>query len=124
MSLNKAIRSDILDLKYIKEYFSEDQHFTIELIEGYLSDTIPKVDILEKNLINLDYDEVKNISHFFKPSFSLMGIKCLQEIIDLEKLAENKAPKNEIYKRINFIIPICRESILEYKRILNEIKTI
>ena len=66
MSLNKAIRSDILDLKYIKEYFSEDQHFTIELIEGYLSDTIPKVDILEKNLINLDYDEVKNISHFLK----------------------------------------------------------
>lgn len=124
MALKKAIKSEIVNLSSITEYFSEDNYFLIELIKAYLSDTIPRIDILEKSLKVVDYIELKNVSHFLKSSFGLMGVKCLQEITELEKLADNKAPKKIIHKKLNFIIPICRESIVEYERIFNEINIV
>ncbi|ARV07839.1 hypothetical protein BTO04_14535 [Polaribacter sp. SA4-10] len=122
MTLKKELKSEIVNLSTIKEYFSEDTSFLIELITAYLSDTIPRIEIIEKSLTEVDYIELKNVSHFLKSSFGLMGIKCLEEIIELENLAKIEAPKKIIHEKLNFIIPICRESIVEYECILKKIK--
>ena len=46
--------------------------------------------ILEKSLTKIDYSAIKDISHFLKSSFALMGIRCLNEIIELEKQLSKK----------------------------------
>ena len=62
------------------------------------------------------------LSSFFKSSFALMGIRCLNEIIELENLAKIEASESSIKEKLNYIIPISKESTVEYERILGDLK--
>ena len=61
---------------------------------------------------------MKSICHFLKSSFGLLGVKCLDEIAALEKQAQEKESEAIIQEKLHFVLPICRESIVEYKLIL------
>jgi HPt (histidine-containing phosphotransfer) domain-containing protein len=124
MEIEKILTSNVVDLTSIKSFFASDKDMIIELISVYLSDTTSRVATLEENIKTLNYDEVKNICHFLKSSFGLMGVKCLDEIATLEKLAQNNESEAIIKKQLNFIIPICKESIEEYKLILNKLEAL
>ena len=124
MDIQEILNSNVVDLTSLKEYFSSDKDSLIQLIGVYLSDTTPRVDILEESLTKVDYDSVRSICHFLKSSFGLMGVKCLEEIAALEKQAQNKEPEEVIKERLNFIIPICRASIVEYKLILSRLEAL
>jgi len=51
-----------------------------------------------------------------------MGIRCLNEIIELENLAKIEASESSIKEKLNYIIPISKESTVEYERILGDLK--
>ncbi|PQJ82284.1 Hpt domain-containing protein [Polaribacter glomeratus] len=119
MDIQKVLISNVVDLSSLKEYFASDKDSLIQLIGVYLSDTAPRIDILEESLTKVDYVSVKSICHFLKSSLGLMGVRCLDEIATLEKLAQNNEPEDVIKERLNYVLPICRESIIEYRLILD-----
>ncbi|SDU15667.1 HPt (histidine-containing phosphotransfer) domain-containing protein [Polaribacter sp. Hel1_33_78] len=122
MEFKTKIKSDIVDLSSITKFFLKDKGFLIKLISVYLKDTVPRIEILEKSLTKIDYSAIKDISHFLKSSFALMGIRCLNEIIELENLAKIEASESSIKEKLNYIIPISKESTVEYERILGDLK--
>jgi HPt (histidine-containing phosphotransfer) domain-containing protein len=124
MEIEKILTSNVVDLNNIKKFFSSDKKMVMELIDVFLTDTTPRIATLEENTTTLNYDEVKSVAHFLKSSIGWMGIKCLDEIEVLEELAQNKQPETIIKKQLNFIIPICKESIEEYKLILNKLEAL
>jgi|TARA_B110000116_G_scaffold10995_1_gene8999 HPt (histidine-containing phosphotransfer) domain-containing protein len=124
MVIQEVLTSSIVDLTSLKEYFSTDKDSLIQLIGVYISDTTPRIDILEESLTNVDYEAVKSICHFLKSSFGLLGIKCLDEISALEKQAQKKESEVIIQEKLNFVLPICRESIVEYKLILARLEAL
>jgi HPt (histidine-containing phosphotransfer) domain-containing protein len=124
MDIQKILTSDVVDLSTIKQYFSSDKDSLIQLVDVYLSDTASKIDILEESLTKVDYESVKSICHYLKSSFGLMGVNCLNEITTLEKKAQNNEPEKVIKEKLNFVIPICRESITEYRLILDGLEAL
>ena len=124
MDIQNILTSNVVDLTSLKEYFSSDKDSLVQLIGVYLSDTAPRIDILEESLTKVDYDSVRSICHFLKSSFGLMGVNCLDEIAELEKQAQNNEPEDVIKGRLNYILPICRESITEYQLILDRLEAL
>ena len=124
MDFKSFLKSEIIDLSSIKNFFSDDKELLVELISVFINDTKPKVDILEKNINQLNFSEVQSISHFFKSSFGLMGINCLDEIDQLEKLAIKKENPKLIQDKLSTVIKVTNNSIVEYRAILNKIKTL
>ena len=124
MEIEKILTSDIVDLSSIKSFFASDKDMLIQLIGVYISDTTPRVNTLEKSITTVNYDDVKSICHFLKSSFGLMGVKCLDEVAALEKLAQNNESETIIKEQLNFVVPICNESIVEYTLILNKLEAL
>lgn len=124
MDIQKILTSDVVELTSLKEFFSSDKDSLIQLIGVYLSDTTPRVNTLEESIIKVDYETVKNISHFFKSSLGLMGVNCLNEVTELEKMAQRNESEEIIKERINYIAPILKESLTEYKMILEKLEAI
>ena len=124
MEIETILTSDVVDLTSIKGFFASDKDMLIELIGVYLSDTTPRVETLEKSVIRLDYDAVRSICHFLKSSFGLMGVNCLEEVGALEKQAQNNESEIVITEKLKYILPIIKESITEYKMILNKLEAL
>ena len=124
MEIEKILASDVVDLTSIKSFFANDKDMLIQLISVYLSDTTPRVNTLESSLSEVNYEDVRSICHFLKSSFGLMGISCLEEVADLEQLAKNNESESVIKEKLNFIIPICKESLTEYTLILNKLEAL
>jgi HPt (histidine-containing phosphotransfer) domain-containing protein len=124
MELEKILTSEVVDLTSIKSFFANDKDMLIQLITVYLSDTTPRVATLEKSIKTVNYEDVRGICHFLKSSFGLMGISCLEAVAALEQQAKNKESEAIIKERLNYIIPICKESITEYKAILSKLEAL
>lgn len=124
MELEKILTSDVVDLTSLKSFFASDKGMLIQLINVYLSDTTPRIATLEKSISSVNYEDVRGICHFLKSSFGLMGISCLEEITNLEQLAKNNESEILIKEKLNQVIPICKESITEYKTILTRLEAI
>nr|WP_298995421.1 Hpt domain-containing protein [uncultured Polaribacter sp.] len=124
MEIESVLESNVVDLTSLKTFFASDKDALIQIIQVYISDTEPRIKTLEESLTNIDYTEIKSISHFLKSSFSLMGINCSEEIAELEKMADRKEKDSLIKEKLNYIIPICKESIVEYKIILQKLEAL
>ena len=118
MEIDKILTSNVVDVSSVKSFFGTDKDMLIQLINVYLTETTPRLKILENNLSNLNYEEVRSVCHFLKSSFGLMGISCLEEITTLEQLAKQNDNENLIKEKLNYVIPVCKESIVEYKSML------
>lgn len=124
MEIETILTSDVVDLTSIKGFFASDKDMLIQLIGVYVSDTTPRVETLEKSVIRLDYDVVRSICHFLKSSLGLMGVNCLEEVGALEKQAQNNESEIVIKEKLKYILPIIKESIIEYKMILNKLEAL
>lgn len=124
MDIQKILTSDVVDLTSLKAFFSSDKDSLIQLIGVYLSDTTPRVETLDASITNVDYDAVRSICHFLKSSLGLMGVSCLNEIAELEKQAQNNEPEEVIKDRLNYVVPICKASLVEYKIILDKLEAL
>lgn len=124
MDIQKILTSKIVDLTSLKDFFSSDKDSLMQLIEAYLNDTKPRTELLENYLDEIDYNEIRSICHFLKSSLGLMGVNCLNEVAELEKQAQNKIDENIILDRLNYVIPILKESLDEYNLILSKLKNL
>lgn len=124
MEIQAILTSDVVDLTSLKEFFSSDKDSLIQLIGVYLSDTTPRIATLENSITNVNYEDVRSICHFLKSSLGLMGVSCLDEIAELEQQAKREEPEEVIKERLSFVVPICKESIVEYTRILEQLEAL
>lgn len=124
MDIQDILTSNVVDLTSLKDFFSTDKDSLIQLIGVYISDTEPRIDTLEDSITHVDYDAVRSICHFLKSSLGLMGVHCLNEIAELEKQSQRNESETVIKERLSFVVPICRESIIEYKLILDKLKAL
>lgn len=124
MELEKILTSEVVDLTSLKSFFASDKEMLIELITVYLSDTTPRIATLEKSISKLNYEDVRNICHFLKSSFGLMGVNCLDEVAALEQLAKNNESDAIIKDKLSYVVPVCKESLTEYKIILDKLKSL
>jgi len=124
MEIENILTSEVVDLTSIKSFFATDKDALMQLIEVYINDTSPRLSKLENNVEQVDYEDVRGISHFFKSSFGLMGVKCASDIAELEKLAQNKEDEKVIKDKLNYILPICKNSVVEYSRILDDLRAL
>ncbi|MHB0754156.1 Hpt domain-containing protein [Polaribacter sp. M15] len=124
MEIDKILTSNVVDVSSVKSFFGTDKDMLIQLINVYLTETTPRLKILENNLSNLNYEEVRSVCHFLKSSFGLMGISCLEEITTLEQLAKQNDNENLIKEKLNYVIPVCKESIVEYKSMLTKLEAL
>jgi HPt (histidine-containing phosphotransfer) domain-containing protein len=124
MDIQKILTSEVVDLTSLKDFFSSDKDSLIQLIGVYLSDTTPRIETLDESITNIDYDAVRSICHFLKSSLGLMGVSCLNEIAELEKQAQNNEPEEVIKDRLNYVVPICKASLVEYKIILDKLEAL
>lgn len=53
-----------------------------------------------------------------------MGISCLEEVANLELLAKQNESESVIKEKLTYILPICKESIVEYQSILNKLEAL
>jgi|KNS7NT10metaT_FD_contig_31_2226631_length_1083_multi_3_in_0_out_0_1 HPt (histidine-containing phosphotransfer) domain-containing protein len=124
MEIEKVLTSDVVDLSSLKSFFASDKDSLIQLITVYLSDTTPRTIVLEYSITNVNYEDVRSICHFLKSSLGLMGVKCLHEIANLEKLAQAREPESAIIEQLKLVIPILKNSTEEYKKILEKLKAL
>ena len=124
MEIEKVLTSDVIDLSSLKSFFASDKDSLIQLITVYLSDTTPRTIVLEYSITNVNYEDVRSICHFLKSSLGLMGVKCLHEIANLEKLAQAREPESAIIEQLKLVIPILKNSTEEYKKILEKLKAL
>lgn len=124
MKIEKILTSTIVDTSSLIGYFSTDKDSLIQLITVYLSDTEPRVEILKNSEEALDYEAVRSISHFLKSSIGLMGVGCLDEIAALEEKTQHRDAEEGIKKDLVFVNKVLQESVLEYKRILEELEAL
>lgn len=122
MELEEILSSEVVDLTSLKSFFASDRNMLIEIIRVFLSDTKLKLIQLEKNVLKANYKEIIDICQFLKPSYGLMGLSCLNELIVLEKLASNSKKESLFIDELNEIILNSRESITEYKKILKKLE--
>lgn len=92
MQIENILTSEVVDLSSLKSFFSSDKDSLIQLVTVYLSDTKPRLALLKKSMDKVNYEEVRRICHFLKSSLGLMGVSSLQEVISLEKKAQNLDP--------------------------------
>jgi len=93
MHTHEVLTSNIIDSNSLKEYFANDKGILIQLIGVYLSDTAPRITILEESITTIKYESVKNICNFLKSYFELMDLKYLDEIAELEEQDQKKEVK-------------------------------
>lgn len=124
MEIEKILTSTIVDTSSLIGYFSTDKESLIQLITVYLSDTEPRVEILKNSEEALDYEAVRSIAHFLKSSIGLMGVGCLDEIVALEEKTQHRDAEEEVKKDLVFVNKVLQESVLEYKRILEELEAL
>jgi len=124
MEIEKILTSNVVDLSSVKSFFGKDKDMLIQLINVYLSDTTPRLKILENNLIEVNYEEVRSVCHFLKSSFGLMGVSCLEEVAALEQKAKNQENEVIIKEKLNYVLPICKDSATEYKLILEKLQAL
>ncbi|MCL7753509.1 hypothetical protein [Polaribacter sp. Z022] len=122
MDFKRFLESKILDLSSIKSFFSDDKELLIELIAVFINDTKPKVKVLENNITNLNFTEVREISHFFKSSFGLMGINCVDDLTILEDLAIKKENPKLITSKLKSVVSLCNKCIVDYESILKNLE--
>ena len=124
MEIEKILTSNVVDLNSVKNFFGTDKDLLIQLINVYLSDTTPRLKILENNLLEVNYEEVRSVCHFLKSSFGLMGVSCLEEVAALEQKAKNQENEVIIKEKLNYVLPICKDSATEYKLILEKLQAL
>ena len=66
MHTHEVLTSNIIDSNSLKEYFANDKGILIQLTGVYLSDTAPRITILEESITTIKYESVKNICNFLK----------------------------------------------------------
>lgn len=120
--LEKHLTSSIVNLNYINEYLDGEKEPTIKVIQIFIEQAYKIMEKLEKGILSKNYQDIIYTAHFFKSSFTTMGINCYDEIQQIESLGRQNASIDKISKTLNIMMPKFNEAIQEYESLLDKLR--
>lgn len=119
MLKNNCFQSEIVDLDFLNRNLSDDIDLYVEMISVFLTESKKKIATLKKASDEEDFTLIKEVAHFLKSSFTIMGLKSKDLLIEIEELSSQSKDIKRIKSLINLVIDNYHESIIEYERMLS-----
>ncbi|AZJ35129.1 Hpt domain-containing protein [Tenacibaculum singaporense] len=119
MLKNNCFHSEIVDLDFLNRNLSDDTDLYIEMISVFLTESKKKITTLKKASNEEDFTLIKEVSHFLKSSFTIMGLKSKDLLLEIEELSSQSKNIKRVKSLINLVIDNYNESIIEYERMLS-----
>jgi signal transduction histidine kinase/CheY-like chemotaxis protein len=115
-----------VDLNYLMKLTKANPALMAEMINAYLSQTPPLVDIMNKSLKDKDWKSLQSAVHKMVPSFSIMGMNPEIEIVakKIQEYAYSIEISNEINHLVQKLETVCKQSCKELEQELNKLKVI
>lgn len=120
--LEKHLSNSVVNLEYLNDCLDGEKEPTIKVVQIFLEQASEIMDKLKKGILNQDYSEISYTSHFFKTSFTTMGINCYKEICEIEDLSKKKKSIEKISKLLNNMMPRYIEAIDAYILLLEKLQ--
>ncbi|HEX8517446.1 MAG TPA: Hpt domain-containing protein [Bacteroidia bacterium] len=80
-----------IDLDYLKQISNGSNEFIFQMITVFTEEIPGEIENLEKHLANKDWKALRATAHKMKPSYSFMGVKQLEEMVNsIEEFSEAK----------------------------------
>ena len=119
----KTLSSNIVDLSFLIENFSDDFEQLALMINMFLGQSQDKVSLLKGSIQKKDYVTIKATAHFLKSSFTIMGLQSKDLLSEIELLSSQSKEIEKIKSLTNSIVLNFNESVIEYKKILKNIQS-
>jgi len=121
--LEKHLANSIVNLDYIHECLDGEKEPTITVIRIFLEQATEIMKKLESGILSKNHQEITYASHFFKTSFTTMGISCHKEICEIEDLGRQNGPIEKISKLLTNMMPAYIEAIDAYTLLLETLQS-
>ena len=116
---NNCFHSEVVDLDFLNENLSGDVEQYSEMISIFLTQSKEKIAILKKAINEENFALIKEASHFLRSSFTIMGLKSKNLLVEIETLSSQLKDIEKIKTLTNSVLTNYDESIIEYERILS-----
>ncbi len=105
----------VTNLTYLKELAKGDTNFINEMVTIFLTENPEELKTLESSIQAHNYDQIKMISHHMKSTIPFVGIDAYigKDLMDIEKLAEEKTGIDTIKILFEKIKVICEKAFQE-----------
>ena len=114
----------ISNMDYLNKITKSNSNLMIEMIEAYLKQTPPLLNVMEESLKNKDGQSLKAAVHKLIPSFTIMGID--PEIENMAKQIQENAhtisAAEETHNEVLQLIEVCKNVCLEAEQELLNLK--
>lgn len=106
----------ICDLTYLSEMMGGKRNMIAELMNDFVEELPGELAILNDAVKNNAFTEIKQAAHKMKSTISIMGVACLQPLLnEMEQLAIEA--KNDNMERINIlseeVTGLCEQALAE-----------
>ncbi len=114
-----------IDLDYLNLRTKSNPALMMEMISAYLEQTPPLIKLMEKSLIENDWDTLQSAVHKIIPSFSIMGINSDFEALakKVHEYAITQKQSEGIVDMVRQLTEVCSQACLELQEELHLIKT-
>jgi CheY-like chemotaxis protein len=121
---SKSPKIKYVDLSYLSKITNSNPFLMTEIINTYLKQTPPLIDLMKQSYIDKDWHSLKATAHKMIPSFAIMGIDS--EITNTAKKIQEYAFSLELSIELHELIltleRVCNHSFNELEVELNNLK--
>ena len=119
MLQNNCFNSEIVDLDFLNENLSGNTEQYSEMISIFLTQSKEKIALLKKAISEENFTLIKESSHFLRSSFTIMGLRSKNLLVEIENLSTQLKDIEKIKTLTNSMLTNYDESVIEYERILS-----
>ena len=103
-----------IDLDYLKQISNGSNEFIYQMISVFIDEVPGEISNLEQHLANKDWKALRATAHKMKPSYSFMGVKELEEMVNaVEEFSDTESRQGELAGLIRSIHATTDEVIAE-----------
>ncbi|WP_425390676.1 ATP-binding protein [Ekhidna sp.] len=103
------------DLTKLKMFSGGDESFIDNMIQLFNQEIPKSLESLRESLISVDYVGIKAVAHDMKSSVDLLGINILDELQEIECLADEKTNFIRIKNLSKSVIDACTHALLDLR---------
>lgn len=94
--------SSDLDQGTLEQLYGDDLHYAVSIFEIFIEYSVRDFKQLQVSVENSDWEEIRQLAHKLKPTFSMVGLTKLEEkLLVIEQKASQKISYDIIIKNLN-----------------------
>lgn len=117
--------SPYLDQSILEQLYGDDLHYAASIFEIFIEYSLPDFRQLQVAVENSDWEEIRQLAHKLKPTFSMVGLTRLEEKLQvIEQNASQKMSYNiiknleEVAETLENYIPILQSEYYKMREYL------